>query len=273
MAKRRMISTDLWEDEHFNRLADKEKILFIACISNADDEGRLSANPANLRAIAFRFEDISLNRIDELVENIAKQLKNFKVYSVNGCKYIQLEKWSDYQTLKTDRIKPSKFPECFQNVSKMEDKGFPNLSKVKLSKVNLSNTYSELEKALFDYWNEFIKKYPILSKIEKISQERRNHLKKRFESDHFRENIKIAIDLIKNSPFLRGENQRGWVITFDWLIANDTNYVKILEGRYKSKTFDREIKAADPHCQDCAGSGFMEAEGGGKRLCSCRLRK
>ena len=33
-------------------------------------------------------------------------------------------------------------------------------------------------------------------------------------------------------PFLEGQNDRGWVATFDWIIANDNNAVKVLEGNY-----------------------------------------
>src|SRR5580704_12891005 len=36
------------------------------------------------------------------------------------------------------------------------------------------------------------------------------------------------------TPFLCGEGPGGWCANFDWLIANDTNYLKILEGRYDS---------------------------------------
>ena len=268
-----MISTELWEDEHFGRLSDKAKILFISCISNADDEGRLSGNSSNLRAIAFRFEDISIRRIEELVNEVAETLKNFKVYEVNGCKYIQLDKWLLYQTLQKDRTKPSKFPAWKQNVSNSDTSCIPNLTKPNLTKPNLTNTYIDLERSIFEYWNVFVKKYPILSQVEKISEERRKHLKKRFENVHFRENYKKAIDLIRDYAFLRGESERGWVITFDWLITNDTNYVKILEGRYRGKNFNREVKAADPNCQRCSGTGFVEAESGDRRVCTCRIRK
>jgi hypothetical protein len=34
------------------------------------------------------------------------------------------------------------------------------------------------------------------------------------------------------TPFCLGLNDRGWKADFDWLIANDTNATKVLEGRY-----------------------------------------
>lgn len=37
------------------------------------------------------------------------------------------------------------------------------------------------------------------------------------------------------SDFLRGKNDRGWKMDFDWLISNDTNWVKVMEGKYDNK--------------------------------------
>lgn len=38
------------------------------------------------------------------------------------------------------------------------------------------------------------------------------------------------------SDFLRGKNDRGWKMDFDWLISNDTNWVKVMEGKYDNKS-------------------------------------
>lgn len=43
-----------------------------------------------------------------------------------------------------------------------------------------------------------------------------------------------AISSIKQSSFLRGQNDRGWTITFDWLIKPN-NFVKVIEGNYLDK--------------------------------------
>ena len=44
-----------------------------------------------------------------------------------------------------------------------------------------------------------------------------------------------CMNIIAKTPFLKGVNKRGWKVDFDWLIANDTNYVKVLEGKYKQE--------------------------------------
>jgi hypothetical protein len=52
------------------------------------------------------------------------------------------------------------------------------------------------------------------------------------------------------TPFLAGENDRGWKANFDWLISNDTNHVAILEGKYDGKC------AGSPHK---SGGAFFNA--------------
>ena len=43
-----------------------------------------------------------------------------------------------------------------------------------------------------------------------------------------------AIRNIDESSFLKGQNKRGWTITFDWLIRPN-NFIKVLENNYKDK--------------------------------------
>lgn len=52
------------------------------------------------------------------------------------------------------------------------------------------------------------------------------------------EGMKLDEVLLKasKSDFLRGKNDRGWKMDFDWLISNDTNWVKVMEGKYDNKS-------------------------------------
>ena len=44
-----------------------------------------------------------------------------------------------------------------------------------------------------------------------------------------------AISMIRNAPFLLGQNKQGWQITFDWFVKPN-NFPKVLEGNYDSRT-------------------------------------
>ena len=43
-----------------------------------------------------------------------------------------------------------------------------------------------------------------------------------------------AIENVKGSSFLRGDNKNGWTITFDWFVKPN-NFPKVLEGQYSDK--------------------------------------
>lgn len=43
-----------------------------------------------------------------------------------------------------------------------------------------------------------------------------------------------AIENINSSTFLKGQNSKGWTITFDWLVKPN-NFLKVLEGNYEDK--------------------------------------
>lgn len=75
-----------------------------------------------------------------------------------------------------------------------------------------------------------------LSKIRSISSARKRHLKARwkqlaFDIDMFKE----AFEAVEASNFCTGKNDRGWKADFDWLIKNDNNIIKVLEGKYDNE--------------------------------------
>ncbi len=46
--------------------------------------------------------------------------------------------------------------------------------------------------------------------------------------------LREAVRRAAATPFLTGAGPAGWRANFDWIVANDTNYLKVLEGRYDS---------------------------------------
>jgi hypothetical protein len=73
-----------------------------------------------------------------------------------------------------------------------------------------------------------------LSKVESLTKERKAKLRVRLKDAPLSE-WKEVISKIGDSEFLCGKNNSGWKADFDWLIANETNRLKIIEGKYSSK--------------------------------------
>ena len=85
-----------------------------------------------------------------------------------------------------------------------------------------------------NHWNTLTK----LPKITSMNASRLKKLKLRLKEDTFRDNWKDILDKLNTSAWHIGENDRGWVANFDWIITNDTNYVKILEAKKPAPAYD-----------------------------------
>ena len=83
---------------------------------------------------------------------------------------------------------------------------------------------------VIDAWNSLN-----LNRITKIvdSTNRGKWLHKRIQ-DYGVEEILRAIENVRNSRFLMGNNKKGWQITFDWFIRPN-NFPKVLDGNYNGK--------------------------------------
>ena len=108
MARKRMIDPSIWTDVKIGNLTRDERLLFIGCFSNADDEGRLPGNPAFLRSVIFPYDDLSVEEVRRMRDRIASVCKNFIVYKVGEDEYIAFRKWREYQSVRYPQ--PSKYP-------------------------------------------------------------------------------------------------------------------------------------------------------------------
>jgi hypothetical protein len=80
-----------------------------------------------------------------------------------------------------------------------------------------------------DAWNLFASSYH-LSEVKSINENRKNKIHVRLSDPAF--DFVTVLEKIRSSPYLKGDNNRDWKVTFDWIIENDNNYLKVLEGNY-----------------------------------------
>jgi hypothetical protein len=94
-----------------------------------------------------------------------------------------------------------------------------------------------------DGWNEVVA--PLgLPRVVGLSRERRRKLLERLREHSDFDWWQTIFNRISRSKFLRGENSRGWVCTFDFLIKNDSNALKIFEGQYETAEREKSNGAA-----------------------------
>lgn len=102
------------------------------------------------------------------------------------------------------------------------------------------DNFPDFEKSVVKSWNSFCDKFPIVPKITAMPDSRRKKLKSRFAQQTFK-NFQAILDKIQKQKFLLGEGNDKWVLSFDWLIENDKNHLKILEDFYRDKKQEREV--------------------------------
>lgn len=97
-----------------------------------------------------------------------------------------------------------------------------------------------------DLYNDTCKSF---SRVITISANRKKAIAARWKE--YGENIEAFATLFKmaeESNFLKGENERHWTATFDWLMKS-ANMTKVLEGNYKNKgsvKYGSGTKTAEP---------------------------
>lgn len=166
---------------------------------------------------------------------------NANIKSINVCN----------NSINVDNMQAS----CKQNVykstqSKVKERKVKE-SKVKESKVNNVDTKVSMSvstapeptstidyDSILEYWN----RVSMLPELRSVTPKRKTHLNARIK-EHGLEAIYKAIDNCANSKFMRGENGRNWVASFDWVFGSPNNFIKTLEGNYLDKKISFNLKS------------------------------
>lgn len=96
---------------------------------------------------------------------------------------------------------------------------------------NFGRQVSPPSRSLFDLWNE-VAQGSGLPRAREFTNGREKKCRSRMKErslDEWRE----IFELCASTPFLCGENERGWRIGFDWIVENQENAAKVLEGKYQ----------------------------------------
>jgi len=96
-----------------------------------------------------------------------------------------------------------------------------------------------------------------LDRVVKVTEGTQRHtwLKKRIK-DYGIETVLEAIEKVRQSTFLHGNNNKGWTITFDWFLRPN-NFPKVLGGNYDDKGGKNNAVMA---ALESAGQKYREEE-------------
>jgi len=110
MANRRMLSKTISTSIKVARLKTTEaKLMFSWMIPHCDDDGRMQGYSLYVKGIVFPMIDCTIEDVESWLSDMVNN-KLIEWYDVDGEKYIQINKWLDFQEIRSDRKKDSKYP-------------------------------------------------------------------------------------------------------------------------------------------------------------------
>lgn len=93
-----------------------------------------------------------------------------------------------------------------------------------------ASPYKNMAQEIVSMYHELC---PDLPKVRSITDKRKRAIGTRLRERGI-EDFRELFEKAAASDFLRGDNARGWVANFDWLL-NEGNMVKVLEGQYDNR--------------------------------------
>jgi len=230
----------LWGSTRLELEHDERAIWIDLLVIASKDDGFIRANE-DIPYLDLQLAGLLCCDVDLLKRTIEKCIKYKKIETLkNGT--LRIINWAAYQL--TDRHKRrlmSDKADIMSEKTATKTKTKTNTktntktlkeetpSKAKGKKIN-KNFYMEK-------WNAFAvnRKLP---EITTITDQREIHLKARISSEDFF-CFDELLKAIEEQPWLLGKNEKGWRVSFDWII-NASNYTKIMEKNYLHLSPQRE---------------------------------
>lgn len=183
---------------------------------------------------------------DVSIQNVRTAIKRFEKYgfltnvSTKAGRLITIVNWGIYQVndeepnkdvdkgLTKSQQRPNKELTTTKEYKEYKEYKEGNKEKEKDSTVFVNTVRSTEVQQVIDAWNSL----PGLSRIKKIVSGTQRHgwLKARIR-DYGLDEVLRAVENVRNSPFLLGQSEKGWTITFDWFVRPN-NFPKVLDGNY-----------------------------------------
>jgi len=206
------------------------------------------------------FRDLKNDDIDgakiPLAKEILQESRDFKAKKSESGKTAMEKRWADHNK----RI--TKDNKSITNDSNGITDVYQTITNSSNNSSTSNNTQKEQKTAqlhsLASLWNDII----IKPSVAECGSGRLNKIRLRMKEKPDLSFWEELFKRIKQSPFLTGNNDKCWTADFDWIISNDTNYAKVMEGKYDSKLSSKPVNILDgprPNSSDPNYAEYMRA--------------
>lgn len=237
MANKRMFTMHIVDSDAFLDMPLSAQCLYFHLNMRADDDGFIG-NPKRVQRLIGASDD-------DFKILIAKR---FVLAFEDGV--IVIKHWRMHNTIRADRYTPTAYQEELSMLLMKDNKSYSLTSGNQMATTGFQNVSTDIgigldidldkdiEKdskninyqQIVDMYNDICISFP---KCIKISDSRKKAIKarsKKYSVEDFEKVFKNA----EESDFLKGQNNRNWSATLDWMLK-DANFIKVLEGNYANK--------------------------------------
>jgi hypothetical protein len=181
----------------------------------------------------------SLTRLKSTREITMSPKGQYSIITINNWHKYQLDNQQANQVLTNFQPCPNHIQECkeYKNIYNLVETNV-STPEEKPDKITDRTPYRDF----VDNFNKICSKLP---KTQKITEARKKKIKSRWKENPKMEYWCNVFEILNNSGFHTGENNRGWKADIDWLIRNDTNHVKLLEKNQNKKSVTSIQKKLD----------------------------
>ena len=190
--------------------------------------------PNRYRMISFFEKNTFKSEVQSVVENVVQTVVESEVQSVVESVDINKHKTKNNQKSSTD-VLPEK-----------------------------TDAFSDQLATIRELYNSVCGSYP---RLVKMSEARKKAVRARLRAGYTVEDFRRLFEMAEASSFLKGQNNRNWTATFDWLIA-DANMAKVLDGNYKDKPQSSAYSSAKA-AETAAWSKHRDYYGRANRFHNC----
>jgi len=249
MSKVRFVHCKFWEDNEVLEMTPDEKCFYLYLLTNSKTSS-CGVYEISVKTMAFETgidKELVLKLINRFQNQYKKILydlstgeiaiRNWFKYNKNDSPHVVAKRKKDETIVKNKEllkyVKGDEYDMDKVSIPYGHDTGFidSKIQRFKDSKIQEEEVREIPEEEIINIYNEQL---PELSRVEKITKSRKTAIKERWKSDKTRQNLtwwKEYFVLVKNTPFLLGDNPRGWRANFDFLICEE-KMIRVIEGAY-----------------------------------------
>lgn len=260
MARIRSIKPDFFKDEDLAEHEPLTRLLFAGLWTTSDREGRQEDRPKLIKAEILPYDDCDIEAmLNALARPKPEPRESFIIrYAVDGRRFICIPGFTKHQRISGKEAEtPSNIPpppgreatekhsgSTGDQLESQEGKGKEGKEEMEGKGTDVGAKHPR-PSLLFDIWNLKAKGSGMPPAL-KLSEARLVKCRARLRECPLEQWGEIFSRMAK-IPFLNGDNPRGWHASFDWIIANSDNAIKVMEGKYDSvQGVERKAGYASP---------------------------